>query len=107
MNESDVTIMGIAGLDADVLENLCDTSGARLQGLREVAGSAGMPSWPVVVVHCSTAAPAEAFASVQHGQTWLCIAENDFDSKLPFSVLKILLTLARTWNAFGGFWWRK
>src|ERR1700752_5079174 len=28
MNESDATIMGIAGLDADVLENLCDTSGA-------------------------------------------------------------------------------
>jgi hypothetical protein len=66
-----------------------------------------MSSWPVVVVHCGAAAPAEAFASVQHGQKWLWIAEDDFESKLPFSVLKILLTLARTGNAFGEFRWRK
>jgi hypothetical protein len=42
------------------------------------------------------AAPAETFTSVQYHRTWFWIDEDDFDNKLAFSVLQILLALART-----------
>jgi hypothetical protein len=41
-------------------------------------------------------APPDVFTSVQYRQTWFWIAEDDFDSKLAFTVLQILLALART-----------
>jgi hypothetical protein len=38
---------------------------------------------------------------VQYRRTWFWIAEDDVDSKLAFSVVQILLALARTENAPG------
>ena len=51
---------------------------------------------PVVIIHSGTAAPADVFTSVQYLRTWFWIAQDDFDSKLAFTVLQILLALART-----------
>jgi hypothetical protein len=59
-------------------------------------GSIGLEQRPVVIIHSGPAAPAEAFTSVQYHRTWFWIDEDDFDSKLAFSVLQILLALART-----------
>jgi hypothetical protein len=56
----------------------------------------GLEQRPVVIIHSGPAAPAEAFTSVQYHQTWFWIAEDDFDSKVAFTVLQILLALART-----------
>jgi hypothetical protein len=46
-------------------------------------------------------APADAFTSVRYQQTWFWIDNGDFDSKLAFTVVQILLALARTANAPG------
>lgn len=56
---------------------------------------------PVIVVHSGTAAPAEPFVAVQYLHTWFWIDEGDFDSKLAFSVVEILLALAKTINPPG------
>jgi HlyD family secretion protein len=45
--------------------------------------------------------PADVFTATQYHRTWFWIAEDDFDSKLAFTVLQILLALARTENAPG------
>jgi hypothetical protein len=55
----------------------------------------------VVIVHSGAAAPADVFTAVQYHRTWFWIAEDDFDSKLAFTVLQILLALSRTQNAPG------
>ena len=59
-------------------------------------GNIGLETRPVVIIHSGAAAPADAFTSVQYRRTWFWIAEDDFDSKLAFTVLQILLALART-----------
>jgi hypothetical protein len=59
-------------------------------------GNIGLEQRPVVVIHSGPAAPAEAFTAVQYHHTWFWIAEDDFDSKVAFTVLQILLALART-----------
>jgi hypothetical protein len=59
-------------------------------------GNIGLEQRPVVIVHSGAVAPADVFTSVQYRQTWFWIAEDDFDSKLAFTVLQILLALART-----------
>jgi hypothetical protein len=64
-------------------------------------GNIGLEQRPVVVIHSDPAAPAEAFTSVQYHQTWFWIAEDDFDSKVAFTVLQVLLALARTEAAPG------
>jgi hypothetical protein len=51
---------------------------------------------PVVIIHSGAAVPADVFTSAQYRQSWFWIAEDDFDSKLAFTVLQILLALART-----------
>lgn len=56
---------------------------------------------PVIVVHSGTAAPAERFVAVEYLHTWFWIDEGDFDSKLAFSVVEILLALAKTISAPG------
>jgi hypothetical protein len=62
-------------------------------------GNVGLEHRPVVVIHSGAAAPADAFTSVQYRRTWFWIAEDDFDSKLAFTVVRILLALSRTGNA--------
>jgi hypothetical protein len=59
-------------------------------------GNIGLEHRPVVIIHSGAAAPADVFTSVQYRRTWFWIAEDDFDSKLAFTVLQILLALART-----------
>ena len=59
-------------------------------------GNIGPENRPVVIIHSGAAAPADVFTSVQYRRTWFWIAEDDFDSKLAFTVLQILLALART-----------
>jgi hypothetical protein len=54
------------------------------------------PELRPVVIHSGETAPADVFTSVQYRRTWFWIAEDDFDSKLAFTVLQILLALART-----------
>jgi hypothetical protein len=64
-------------------------------------GNVGPERRPVVIIHSGAAAPADVFTSVQYRRTWFWIAEDDFDSELAFSVLQILLALARTEPAPG------
>ncbi|HEY2533794.1 MAG TPA: hypothetical protein VGJ20_38705 [Xanthobacteraceae bacterium] len=64
-------------------------------------GNIGLEHRPVVIIHSGAAAPADVFTAVQYHRTWFWIAEDDFDSKLAFTVLQILLALARTENAPG------
>ncbi len=59
-------------------------------------GNIGLEHRPVVIIHSGAVAPADVFTSVQYRRTWFWIAEDDFDSKLAFTVLQILLALART-----------
>jgi len=59
-------------------------------------GNIGLEHRPVVIIHSGAAAPADVFTAVQYHRTWFWIAEDDFDSKLAFTVLQILLALART-----------
>jgi hypothetical protein len=51
---------------------------------------------PVVIIHSGAIAPADVFTSAQYHGSWFWIAQDDFDSKLAFTVLQILLALART-----------
>jgi hypothetical protein len=64
-------------------------------------GNVGPERRPVVIIHSGAVAPADVFTSVQYRRTWFWIAEDDFDSELAFSVLQILLALARTEPAPG------
>ena len=64
-------------------------------------GNVGPEQRPVVIIRSGAEAPAEVFTSVQYRRTWFWIAEDDFDSELAFSVLQILLALARTEPAPG------
>ena len=59
-------------------------------------GNVGPEHRPVVIIHSGAAAPEEVFTSAQYRHSWFWIAEDDFDSKLAFTVLQILLALART-----------
>ncbi len=59
-------------------------------------GNIGPEHRPVVTIRSGAAAPADVFTSVQYRQTWFWIAEDDFDSKIAFTVVEILLALART-----------
>ena len=59
-------------------------------------GNIGLEHRPVVIIHSGPAAPSDVFTSVQYRRTWFWIAEDDFDSKLAFTVLQIFLALART-----------
>jgi hypothetical protein len=59
-------------------------------------GNAGLEHRPVVIIHSGPKLPEDAFTSVRYHQTWFWIAEDDFDSKLAFTVLQLLLALSRT-----------
>lgn len=59
-------------------------------------GNVGLERRPVVIIRSGAKVPARVFTSVKYGPTWFWIAEDDFDSKLAFTVLQVLLALART-----------
>lgn len=75
-----------------------DVTGGRTQA---TVGNIGIEHRPVVVIHAGAAAPADAFTAVQYHQTWFWIANDDFDSKLAYTVLQLLVALARAPNAPG------
>jgi hypothetical protein len=64
-------------------------------------GNIGIEHRPVVIIHSGAMAPADVFTSVQYRRTWFWIAEDDFDSKLAFTIVQILLALSRTESAPG------
>ena len=64
-------------------------------------GNIGPEHRPVVIIHSGAKAPEDVLTSVQYGKSWFWIAEDDFDSKLAFTVLQNLLALARTANTPG------
>jgi hypothetical protein len=51
---------------------------------------------PTILIRSSVQRQPDAYAQVQYRGRWYWIASNDFDSKLAFSVLQMLLTLAET-----------
>lgn len=51
---------------------------------------------PTIVIRSSAQRQPDVYAQVQYRDRWYWIASNDFDSKLAFSVLQMLLTLAET-----------
>ena len=61
----------------------------------------GIEHRPVVIVHSGPSAPADAYTSIEYHRTWFWIADDDFDSKLAFTVVQILLALATTSTAPG------
>jgi hypothetical protein len=62
-------------------------------------GNIGIEHRPVVIVHSGSQAPDNAFVSVQYHHTWFWISDDDFDSKVAFSIVQTLLSLAQTTNA--------
>ncbi len=59
-------------------------------------GNAGPETRPVVIIHSGASAPSHPYTAVRYGRNWFWIDENDFDSKLAFTALQILLALARS-----------
>lgn len=56
---------------------------------------------PVVAIHSGKSVPPDAFTAIQYRDTWFWVADDDFDSKLAFSAVQILLALAKTINPPG------
>jgi hypothetical protein len=50
-------------------------------------GNIGLEHRPVVIIYSGAAAPADVFTSVQYRRTWFWIVEEDFDSKLAFTIV--------------------
>jgi hypothetical protein len=51
---------------------------------------------PTILIRSSVRRQPDVYAQVEYRGRWYWIASNDFDSKLAFSVLQMLLTLAET-----------
>jgi hypothetical protein len=64
-------------------------------------GNVGLENRPVVIIHCDKAKPSNAFTSVRYGDNIFWIDNDDFDSKLAFTVLQVLLALARSGSGPG------
>ncbi len=64
-------------------------------------GEIGVERRPTMRVRSGAAAPADAFTAVEYHRRWFWVADDDFDSKLAFTMLQILLSLAKTSSAPG------
>ncbi len=53
-------------------------------------------SRPTVIIHSGDKPPHDSFSAAQYRDRWYWIDNADFDSKLAFSVMQTLLTLAET-----------
>ncbi len=62
----------------------------------QTIGNVGIEHRPVVVVHSGPSAPADAFTAIEYHHTWFWITDDDFDSKVAFTTVQILLALATT-----------
>jgi hypothetical protein len=58
-------------------------------------------SRPTVIIRSGDRAPKDSFSAAQYRGRWYWIDTNDFDSKVAFSVLQTLLTLAETTTPSG------
>jgi hypothetical protein len=61
----------------------------------------GIERGPVVTVHSGRVAPQDSFAAAEYRGTWFWIANDDFASKLAFSVIQILFATAKVGHAPG------
>jgi len=64
-------------------------------------GNIGIEHRPVVIVHSGIKAPRDVFVAIQYHRTWFWVSNTDFDSKVAFSIVQILLALTQTTNASG------
>jgi len=64
-------------------------------------GNIGIEHRPVVVVQSGRKAPSDAFVAIHYHQTWFWISGGDYDSKVAFALIQILLSLTQTTNASG------
>jgi hypothetical protein len=64
-------------------------------------GNIGIEHRPVVVVQSGRKAPSDAFVAIHYHQTWFWISGGDYDSKVAFALVQILLSLTQTTNASG------
>ena len=51
---------------------------------------------PVVIIHAGASVPNNAFTSARYDNRWFWLDGRDFDSKLAFTVVNVLLALAKT-----------
>lgn len=58
-------------------------------------------SRPTIIIHNGEKPPRDAFSSVRYHGRWYWIADTDFDSKLAFSVMQTLVSLAETTQPSG------
>ena len=64
-------------------------------------GEVGVENRPVVIIHFSDQRPPDPFASVEYQHRWFSIDSDDFDSKVAFTIVNILLALAQTSSSPG------
>ena len=64
-------------------------------------GEIGVENRPVVIVHYSDQQPSDPFAAIDYQHHWFSIYETDFDSKVAFTIVNILLALAQTSSSPG------
>ena len=68
---------------------------------RASIGDIGIEQRPIVIIHSGVEEPKNPFTAVEYNQQWFWIENGDFDSKLAFTVVSILLALAKTTAAPG------
>ena len=64
-------------------------------------GDIGVETRPVVIIHYTKQRPSDPFAAVEYQDCWFSIDANDFDSKVAFTIVNILLALAQTSSSPG------
>ena len=64
-------------------------------------GEVGMETRPVVIIRYADQRPSEPFTAIEYQNHWFWIDANDFDSKVAFTMVNILLALAQTSSSPG------
>ena len=64
-------------------------------------GEVGVENRPVVIIHYTDRRPSDPFAAIEYQNRWFWIDANDFDSKVAFAIVNILLALAQTSSSPG------
>jgi hypothetical protein len=59
-------------------------------------GQIALEPRPVVLIRSGDAAPADTFVAVEFLGKWFWVDQDDFASKIAFSIINILLALAKT-----------
>ena len=64
-------------------------------------GAIGIERGPAITVHSGRVAPQDSFVAAEYRGTWFWIANDDFASKLAFSVIQILFATAKVGHTPG------